>query len=811
MVKRLFVTLICLSLGVSFAAPTATCFGQENEKETQPAVAVESPAGALQEEVLSTQTEAKSAEPKPEISSKETLKSMEALNQETAEDSKPQDSKTPDPKTPDPKTPDPKTPDPKTPDPKPQDPKPQDSKQDPAKKPGSDVTESKNTETPAKPKVDEKPAKADPKIEAKPVARSEEFLPASTKFWISVPDPVKLEEQFKSTQFGTLAKDPAIQPFIDSLADQIKDLMNKQNVSLGLKIDDMDAVQSGEICIAGVVPDVTGKQITKGTHGLVVLVDVSKTEDKAKALQKKINAMLKEKGAEVTEKEINGVMTTKAVLKHQKPVRFSTTNHQAVVNGWMLVSDNETIFRDVLARLNAPQQIQKAETLASLDSFKRIMEETNLDEFNSHFRWYVDPFGYIQLAQALEDERRGDLQPRNDFSKVLKDQGFGAFKAMGGNLSIATGEHEILHRSFTYAPRGQKMDNSDQIFKMFNFAGNSKPLEPANWVPKEASALVIGNWDFSDALGSVGGLYDGFLDEKGAFERTLNDFKVEPDMQLDIVKLVGLLDNRMTIASAVERPIAETSERVVIGIPVKDEPEFVFESLRRATNGQVINLGGIKVIEVDSAAMEEEVTDPDWILPGDFEIEEEEEEEPAFQLFAKKYFVVHGGNLLIANNKGYLRKLLSQKKSKLSSAPDYIEVKTAIDKLTDDSTVCWRQFGRMDLALEANYEMVRRGEMASSQTVLARVVNQVFKKQAEAKAAAEGKELDDATVRMQKLDGSKLPENYEVSIAPYFGPMGWVMETHEDGWRITGCIIKKKPLTEVVQKTSDKKGESQQR
>ena len=346
---------------------------------------------------------------------------------------------------------------------------------------------------------------------------------------------------------------------------------------------------------------------------------------------------------------------------------------------------------------------------------------------------------------------------------------------------------------------------------MFNFSGNSKPLEPANWVPKEASALVIGNWDFSDALGSVGGLYDGFLDEEGAFERTLNDFKVDPDMQLDIVKLVGLLDNRLTIASAAERPIAETSERVVIGIPVKDEPDFVFESLKRATNGQVISLGGIRVIEVDSAAMEEELPEEQFTLPGDFEMEEEEEEEPAFQLFAKKYFVVHGGNLLIANNKGYLRKLLSQKKSKLASAPDYIEVKTAIDKLTDGSAVCWRQFGRIDLALEANYEMVRRGEMASSQTVLARVVNQIFKKQAEEKAAAEGKELDDEILRKQKLDGSKLPENYEVSIAPYFGPMGWVMESHDDGWRITGCIIKKKPLTEVVQKTSNNKSGSRQR
>ena len=781
MVKRVFVTLICLSLGVSFADQTAICFAQENEKQTEPAVAVESAANTVQEETPSPALDPAKAEPKQKASGEPAARQDKSANVDTKGEKKAE-----------------------------QDPKLKEAKQVPAKDAAGGTAKA---ETPMKPAADEKPAKPEPKIAAKPVVGSEQFLPASTKFWISVPDPVKLEEQFKATQFGTLSKDPAIQPFIDSLADQVKDLMNRQNVSLGLKIDDMDAVQTGEICIAGVVPDVTGKQIAKGTHGLVVLVDVSETEDKAKALQKKINAMLKEKGAEVSEKEINGVPTTKAVLKHQKPVRFSTTNHQAVVNGWMLVSDNETIFRDVLGRLNAPQQIQKAETLASLDSFKGIMKQTNLDEFDAHFRWYVDPFGYIQLAQALEDERRGDLQARNDFSKVLKDQGFGAFKAMGGNVSVATGEHELLHRSFTYAPRGQKIDNSDQIFKMFNFAGNSKPLEPASWVPKEASALVIGNWDFSDALGSVGGLYDGFLDEEGAFERTLNDFKVDPNMQLDIVKLVGLLDNRLTIASAVERPIAETSERVVIGIPVKDEPDFVFESLRRATNGQVISLGGIKVIEVDSAAMEEELPDDldGFQLPGDLEYEEEEEEEPAFQLFAKKYFVVHGGNLLIANDKGYLRKLLSQKKSKLASAPDYIEVKTAIDKLTDGSAVCWRQFGRMDLALEANYEMVRRGEMASSQTVLARVVNQVFKKQAEEKAAAEGKEVDADAVRKQKLDGSKLPENYEVSIAPYFGPMGWVMETHEDGWRITGCIIKKKALTEVVQKTSDKSGDSQQR
>ena len=97
------------------------------------------------------------------------------------------------------------------------------------------------------------------------------------------------------------------------------------------------------------------------------------------------------------------------------------------------------------------------------------------------------------------------------------------------------------------------------------------------------------------------------------------------------------------------------------------------------------------------------------------EIQEEEPEKPAFQLFAKRYFVVHGGNLLVANNKNYLRKLLAQKKSNLGEAHDYVQIKEAIDKLTKEENICWRQFGRMDRTLETNYEMLRRGEMGKSQ------------------------------------------------------------------------------------------------
>ena len=131
----------------------------------------------------------------------------------------------------------------------------------------------------------------------------------------------------------------------------------------------------------------------------------------------------------------------------------------------------------------------------------------------------------------------------------------------------------------------------------------------------------------------------------------------------------------------------------------------------------------------------------------------------------------------------------------LDETEDYIEVYESLDKLTDAEKVSFRQFGRIDRALETNYEMLRKGNMGKSQTVLARVLNKIF----EAEADQVGPKQD----RKQKVDGSKLPENYAESIAPFLGPTGWVLETEKYGWRITGCILKKKQVSEVVKKVGD--------
>ena len=40
------------------------------------------------------------------------------------------------------------------------------------------------------------------------------------------------------------------------------------------------------------------------------------------------------------------------------------------------------------------------------------------------------------------------------------------------------------------------------------------------------------------------------------------------------------------------------------------------------------------------------------------------------------------------------------------------------------------------------------------------------------------------------IAGRLLPVNFQKQIAPYLGVGGWVLETEQDGWRATGCVLK---------------------
>ncbi len=664
------------------------------------------------------------------------------------------------------------------------------------------------------PVVDEATAESEPDKLARIV--SSDLLPMATKAWFSIPDIDRLEEQFDKTQYGKLAADPAVKPFVDSLKKQAQDWLDEKNVRLGVRMEDIDEIHVGEICIAGVLQDLEGGQPARGSHGLVLLVDVTGNETKVAELFARIHGeLVKQKGAEQEELKINDIPVTKITIKNPKRIRQSQYSFQTTHGGWLLVADNEEIFRDIIRRLAAPERIRKDATLSTQTNFMEVMKQTELFGNEGQFRWFVDPFGYLQLAQKIEAEEQDVRKPINDWPGILQAQGFDAIRGLGGNVALSLvvndQEFEVLNRTYLFAPQSKLGENQKRIFDLFDFApaGNTPPV-PADWVPADASGYFSANWDFTKLLESVGHLYNAFIDdEPDAFERMIKDLKNEPDFQLDIRKLVGMLDDQFSIVSTTERPVSETSEHMVVGLRLKAgaDANFVFSSIKRAVgrkNGKQIVLAGFNVIEVDTTIDSEPFDmEPELQLPPGFEDEETNEagNQPAARkqgitLFEKRYFVVHKGFLLVANDKNYLKKLLTaNQKIRLHETEDFLLIKEALGKLTDEKRVSFRQFSRIDRAIETNYEMLRRGEMVQSQTVLAKILNRIF----------EPEKIEDAAqpARVQKLDGSKLPEDFAKSVAPYLGPSGWVLETEADGWKVTGCTIKKKGVSEVVQKLDE--------
>ena len=592
---------------------------------------------------------------------------------------------------------------------------------------------------------------------------------------------------------------------------QIQDWINEKNVRFGLKLEDLGHIQSGEVCLAGVLNDPAPDQpkLGRGAHGMVVLVDVVDTEPAAIAMLDKVQKELEEAGAERQPIDpIGAVEVTRWKLppRPQLPGVERSAFH-AIAGGWLVATDNENIFRDIIRRITEPEDVVETETLAAQPAFAKIQEQTRVAEYTPHLKWFIDPIGYIYLAQAIADEEQEFRQRRDDWVGPLKKLGFDVFQGIGGSASLATGDHELLHRTFVYTPQADP-ETTGRAFGLFDFKNRQgRSLLPPAFVPQDAAAYFTMTWDMSKAMTNVGDVVDTFMKEPGLFDNMLDSFKT--DLKIDLAEVVQAMDNQIFVVSQTRQPIDEESECVLIAVPLRKNGDVVFDAFRKNLIGKPneLKIGDIAVLEIDTTVVEadfQDIEDPfsESIDDGFGDDEMDEEEAPQeFSLFEKRYVAMHKGYLLVANRKEYIEQILSlTQDQELHQCDDYQAVAESLAKLTDEKRVAFRQFGRVDQALKTNYEMMRQGKMGSSNTVLARILNRVL--------ASE----DQEGVREQKFDATQLPENYDQAVAPYFGPVGWVLEVADDGWLVTGVALKNEcrsgDATPAVPRVAEVEGEA---
>ncbi|NBW96790.1 MAG: hypothetical protein EBR28_08680 [Planctomycetia bacterium] len=613
-------------------------------------------------------------------------------------------------------------------------------------------------------------------------APSETIFPATTRAWLSVADPQAFQESFDRTQYGLLLKDPVMKPFVDGFRAQLRSAGRQRLGRLGLSLEDLEKVPGGEIALAAIEP-------TPGVLAAILLVDTTGHEAETQALLEQVEKRLGEQKATKSAGPTAGMQVFK--LPPEPNDVAAKPRQVAIVHGGgaLVVGDSPAVVSQIVATLKQGRK----DSLASLPAYQAVVARCGkqVPASSAPLRWFVDPLGYAKVHQAANPPREKRKGP--DYVAILSRQGFDAVKGAGGVLFFGNGTREAQHHTLVYAPPlpGRQPDAADRFdlaARMLRFP-NADRVEPSQWVPRDVSSWVAMHWDLAAAFASAEPLVDDIVGEKGVFDDVIASLKEDPDgPQIDVEKdLVACLGTRVSVLGDYATPIDVDSERLVFAIEAKD-PERVAATVAKSmatdpdmqkveSNGHVI----WEMIDRSSAIPKLEIETPGGaVAHADHENDAHERRrklrEKEEKLLPHSAVTVAHGHLLIASHRDFLERVLaaSAGEGSLASAADYAVVSGEMKKLFP-SAVAMRSFGRADEAVRPAFEMLRKGEMPKSKSVMGQLLNA---------ALGDGKE---GSVRAQKIDGGTLPD-FEL-IRKYFGTVGLGMESVAEGWHFAGIAL----------------------
>ncbi|MFM8497702.1 MAG: hypothetical protein ACKOEM_19600 [Planctomycetia bacterium] len=613
-------------------------------------------------------------------------------------------------------------------------------------------------------------------------APSETIFPATTRGWISVANPQFFQESFDRTQYGQLLKDPVMKPFMDSFRAQLRSAGKQRLGKLGLTLEDLEKVPGGEIAMAAIEPQ-------PGTLASILLVDTTGHEAETKALLEQVEKRLIEQKATKTAGTTAGMSVFQ--LPPEQNGSSSKPRQVAIYSaaGTLVVGDSPAVVGQVVATLKQGRK----DSLASVPAYQAVVARCGKEVPPSAapLRWFVDPFGYAKVYQAANPPREKRKGP--DYVAILGRQGFDAVKGAGGIVFFDNGTREAQHHTLVYAPplAGRQpfaVDRFDLAARMLQFP-NADRIEPPQWVPRDVSSWVTAQWDLANAFASAEPLVDDIVGEKGVFDDVIASLKEDPDgPQIDVEKdLVACLGTRILVLGDYATPIDVDSERLVIAIEAKDAAKVaatVAKSMATDPDMQKVESNGHVIWEmIDRSAA---IPKLEIETPGGAIAHADDESDPHHhrkrlrekeeKLLPHSAVTVAHGHLLIASHRDFLERVLATSAGEggLTAAADYALVTGEMKKLFP-ATSALRSFGRADESVRPAYEMLRKGEMPKSKSVIGQLLNGLL---------CDGKE---GSVRAQKIDGSTLPD-FEL-IRKYFGTVGLGMESVPEGWYLSGVAL----------------------
>ncbi len=598
---------------------------------------------------------------------------------------------------------------------------------------------------------------------------SDQLFPSSTTAYVSVGDWPLLRESWNQTQIAELMADPVMEPFSEDLRKQIDEKFSLTKRRLGLSIDDLKELPTGELALGYI-------HAGRDKPSLVLLMDVTGNLEQAETVMTQVRKRLQERGAKRSTRDVRGVEIVIYQLPKVKGTGERGTATFLLHDDMLVAADNVDAIIRILGRFKGKHD----DTLVTTKSYTAIMQRCKeaAGELEPHIRWFVDPF---KLIDAIRAAKPPEKRKNADMINTLKQTGFTAIKGLGGFINASSDGFELVHRTKVYAPGPYEMS-----MQMLSFP-NGGELTPQDWVPVDVATYASVQIDILNAFDNFGPLFDNLFGEgeedEGLWEDVKQSLIDDPyGPQVDLREEIFVhFGNRVTVITDYELPITPTSQRRLIAIEAKDAAALmagVKKSLEVDETVKIRKFRGHVIWEM----VEPEESD----VPFELEIEgldtgfdnsDEGEMEEGVALPNAAVCVAHG-TLFIGSHPEIIEKVLAKVEDDprlLSDTVDYQQVIEQRDRV-DGSGGFGIVFSRLDEQIRANYELLRTGQMPRSETGLGGLLNNML-----------GSNEPGAPLREAEFDASKLPEFQ--AVRGYLGPSGAYMKNDGDGWFIVGYLM----------------------
>jgi hypothetical protein len=615
---------------------------------------------------------------------------------------------------------------------------------------------------------------AAPEAAAVAAVPSDAIMSASSRGFLSVADAKALQEHWNQTQMGQLVKDEAMQPFIQDMRQQIERKLSSTRQKLGLTIEDVRDVATGEIGIALV-------EQQKTRAAVAVTVDVTNNEPAAQTLLAKIDKELISRKATRSNANVGGVTTTVYNIPPQSKNDIAREAIFFIHQQTLCATDSRAEAQAMIGRFGG-QGGKLADVEAYQETMKRCAAEAG--QMAPEVRWYVEPFGYARATRSLLSgealARRG-----KDYVSILENQGFDAIQAMGGFVNLAVdGTYELLHRTSIFAP---PVDGAEDKYKlamrMMKFP-NSEQLQPQPWIPRKLASYRTFSMDLKNAYQHFGSLFDAIAGYEDAFNDVIEGLEKDPyGPQVNVASdFVQHLGERISLMTDYDLPITTKSERFLFVVDVTNERAIaaaVEKFMKADPNAQRRDFQGRTVWEIMPA--QEQIEELEIAIDPVASGAGGENAGLGAKAMTTSAVCVADGHLLIASHLEFLEQILAEKPAEeaLAQAGDYQDVDAALTRLVP-GPVAARCFRRSEEAYRPTYELLRQGKMPEAETLLGRLLNRLL---------TPPEDEEEGILRKQKIDGRQLP-NYE-TVRHYFSPAGLAVRSLDDGWFIAGATLSK--------------------